>query len=52
MPRFLRRQGQGLVEYALILVLAVVIVVTAMTVFGGRTSELLGNTSNAWSNAM
>jgi len=46
-----RRQGQGLIEYTLILVLAVVIVITAATIFGGRTSEMLGNTSNAWSNA-
>lgn len=40
-----------MVEYALILVLAVVIVVTALTVFGTRTSEMLGNVNNTWTNA-
>ena len=47
-----QRRGQGLVEYALILVLAVVIVVTAMALFGTRTAETLGNVGNTWSNAM
>ncbi len=46
-----RNRGQGLVEYALILALAVVIVVTALTVFGGRTTEMLGNVNNTWTNA-
>ena len=32
--------GQGLVEYALILVLVVIIVILALTVFGGRVSDI------------
>jgi Flp pilus assembly pilin Flp len=52
MPNSRQRRGQGLVEYALILFLAVVIVVTAVAVIGTRTSEALGNVSNTWSNAM
>lgn len=52
MPKARRNRGQGLVEYALILALAVVIVVTALTVLGQLTSQtLLGNVNNMWTNA-
>ena len=46
------RQGQGLVEYVLILVFAVVVVVSAVAVFGRRTDEMLTNTSGSVGNVL
>jgi Flp pilus assembly pilin Flp len=52
MPNSRQRRAQGLVEYALILALVVVIVVTALTALGGVTRDtLLGNVNNMWTNA-
>lgn len=45
------RKRQGVVEYALILILAVVVVVTAIAVLGDTTAETLGNVANTWENA-
>jgi len=38
--RLLAAQGQGLVEYALILVLVAVVVIGILTTLGGRTSQV------------
>ena len=46
------RKGQGLVEYALVLVFAVVVVVSAVVLFGHRTNEMMTNTSGSVANAM
>ena len=46
------RKGQGLVEYALLLVFAVVVVVSAVVLFGRRTNEMMTNTSDSVANAM
>ena len=35
--------GQGLVEYALIVVLIAVVAVTALTTLGGKVSDIFGN---------
>ncbi|WP_298483303.1 Flp family type IVb pilin [uncultured Chloroflexus sp.] len=47
---FAKEEGQGLVEYALILVLIAVVVITALTALGGNISalfnELAGEISN------
>lgn len=45
------RQGQGLVEYTLILILAVVVVVVAVTVLGHTTAGRIGNASELLVNA-
>jgi pilus assembly protein Flp/PilA len=37
---FVKEQGQGLVEYGLILVLIMVVVVAVLTVFGGKVSDM------------
>ena len=37
---FVKEQGQGLVEYGLILVLIMVVVVAVVTVFGGKVSSM------------
>jgi pilus assembly protein Flp/PilA len=37
---FVKEQGQGLVEYGLILVLVMVVVVAVVTVFGGKVSAM------------
>ena len=37
---FVKEEGQGLVEYGLILVLIMVVVVAILTVFGGKVSNI------------
>ncbi|MDQ2998683.1 MAG: Flp family type IVb pilin [Chloroflexota bacterium] len=37
---FVKEQGQGLVEYGLILVLIMVVVVAVLTVFGGKVDTI------------
>ena len=37
---FAKEEGQGLVEYALILVLIAIVVIGILTVLGGRVSEV------------
>ena len=37
---FVKEEGQGLVEYGLILVLIMVVVVAVLTVFGGKVSSM------------
>ncbi len=37
---FAREEGQGLVEYALILVLIAIVVIGILTVLGGRVSSV------------
>ena len=39
--------GQSLVEYALILALAVIVLVAALTVLGGKTSNAIDEVTNA-----
>jgi pilus assembly protein Flp/PilA len=44
-----RRQGQGMVEYALIIALIAIVLVAALTAFGGGLQKLytsIGNTVN------
>lgn len=41
------QEGQGLVEYSLILVLIAIVVIVALVVLGTATSNLFSNVSNA-----
>jgi len=41
-------EGQGLLEYALILVLVAVAVVAGLTVFGGTLSSTFSMIANSW----
>jgi len=43
--RPLTAQGQGLVEYALILILVAVVVIAILTTLGGRTSQVFDQIS-------
>ncbi|MCK4283608.1 MAG: pilus assembly protein [Candidatus Brocadiae bacterium] len=45
------RKGQGLVEYVLILVLAVVVVFLALSLVGQRTTTHIHNAANMVANA-
>lgn len=45
------RKGQGLVEYALILVLVLMVIFMALTLLGQRTTTHLQNASNMVANA-
>ncbi len=40
---FVKEEGQGLVEYGLILVLIMAVVVAVMTVFGGKASDMFSS---------
>ncbi len=40
---FAREEGQGLVEYALILVLIAIVVIGILTVLGNRVSRVFSN---------
>ncbi|NJO05525.1 MAG: Flp family type IVb pilin [Chloroflexaceae bacterium] len=40
---FAKEEGQGLVEYALILVLIAIVVIGILTVLGGRVSEVFSD---------
>ncbi|MCD4737692.1 MAG: Flp family type IVb pilin [Anaerolineae bacterium] len=42
-----REEGQGLVEYALILVLIAVVVIIILTLLGGRVSSIFSTISDA-----
>lgn len=42
------QEGQGLVEYSLILLLIAVVVIVALVVVGKATTNLFSNVSNAW----
>jgi len=42
-----RDEGQGLVEYGLILVLIAVVAVAALLFFGGQVSEILSDVGNS-----
>jgi len=44
---WLREKGQGLVEYALILVLIAVVVIAILTVLGARVSSVFSQISSA-----
>ena len=46
---FVKEEGQGLVEYGLILVLIMVVVVAVMTVFGGKVSTLFSSVNSGLS---
>jgi pilus assembly protein Flp/PilA len=43
-----REEGQGLVEYALILVLVAVVVVVGLTMFGGALNNTFLNIASSW----
>ena len=42
-----REEGQGLVEYALIIFLVAIAVITALTLLGGQVNTVFGNIQNA-----
>ncbi|HEY0734165.1 MAG TPA: Flp family type IVb pilin [Herpetosiphonaceae bacterium] len=44
---FAREEGQGLVEYALILVLIAIVVIAVLTVLGGKVSSVFETISNS-----
>jgi pilus assembly protein Flp/PilA len=46
--KFRDEEGQGLVEYALILVLVAVAVVAGLTVFGGTLNSTFSMIANSW----
>ena len=43
---FAKEQGQGLVEYGLILVLIMVVVVAVLTVFGGKVDTMFSSVNS------
>ena len=45
------RKGQSLVEYALILALVAIVVITALTALGGHTENAMSNVANTLGNA-
>ncbi len=45
------RKGQSLVEYALILALVAIVVITALTALGGHTENAMSNVGNVLGNA-
>lgn len=46
-----REEGQGLVEYALILVLIAVVVIVILTLLGGQVSTIFSTISSSMSTA-
>jgi pilus assembly protein Flp/PilA len=42
------QEGQGLVEYSLVLLLIAIVVIAALVVLGKATGNLFSNVSNAW----
>ena len=44
---FAREEGQGLVEYALILVLIAIVVIGVLTVLGGKVSSVFSTIEQA-----
>ena len=45
---FTQEDGQGLVEYGLILVLIMVVVVAVVTVFGGKVSNMFSSINSGF----
>ena len=45
---FVKEEGQGLVEYGLILVLIMVVVVAVVTVFGGKVSDMFSSINSGF----
>lgn len=43
-------EGQGLVEYALILVLVAIVVIAALSLLGGEVNNIFGDVSNTLQN--
>ena len=43
---FTKEEGQGLVEYALILVLIAIVVIGILTVLGGKVSQVFSSTNS------
>ena len=43
----LKKKGQGLVEYALILVLVAIIVIVILTLLGGKVNTVFSNIASA-----
>jgi pilus assembly protein Flp/PilA len=46
---FAKEEGQGLVEYALILVLIAIVVIGILTLLGGRVSEVFSQINSGLS---
>lgn len=46
MERFSTERGQGLVEYALIFVLVAIVVISALTLVGTKTSAIFTDLNN------
>jgi len=46
---FAREEGQGLVEYALILVLIAIVVIGILTLLGGRVSQVFSQINSGLS---
>lgn len=44
---FIRERGQGLVEYALILLLITIVVIAALMLIGPRVSAMFGSVYNS-----
>lgn len=44
---FIRERGQGLVEYALILLLITIVVIVALMLIGPRVSTMFGSVYNS-----
>jgi len=44
--RMKEKAGQSLVEYALILALVAIVVITALTALGGKVETTMGNVAN------
>ena len=47
LARLSREDGQGLVEYALILVLIAIVAIVALIFLGGQVSEILSNVGSS-----
>ncbi len=47
-----REEGQGLVEYALIFMLIVIVAIAALTLLGGKVTSELSTVSNSVSRAV
>jgi pilus assembly protein Flp/PilA len=46
MPRLRAQHGQGLVEYALLLILIAILVLVILAVFGGQVGNLFSRVTN------
>lgn len=47
MPNLQEQHGQGLVEYALLLILIAMLLLVVLTVFGGQVGNMFSKISNA-----